>query len=95
MHKLIFLSLQILIYNIINLFLFSDPALSQKREFQVQDCYISLDKSEFTISAGGGENGCDYQHTFRDGSTEYQLNFDIGYNKPNSRVEIINNGKKI
>lgn len=94
MQKLIFLSLQILLYNILSLFVFTDSALSQKREFEVQDCSISVDKSELTISAGSGDNGCQYQHKFSEGSTEYQLNFDVGYNKPNSRVEIINNGKK-
>lgn len=93
MQKLINKSLQIFILNILSLFLFNDSAFSQKREFEVEDCYISLDKSELIISAGG-DNGCQYQHKFSEGSTEYQLNFDIGYNKPNSRVEIINNGKK-
>ncbi|MGI0479718.1 hypothetical protein ACN4EE_02895 [Geminocystis sp. CENA526] len=94
MKNIINLSLKIVILNIFGLFLFTDSALSQKREFEVQDCYISVDKSELIISAGGGENGCQYQHKFSNGLTEYQLNFDIGYNKPNSKVEIINNGKK-
>lgn len=93
MKKLINLSLQIFILNILGLFLFTDLALSQKREFEVEDCYITVDKSELIIYAGG-DNGCQYQHKFSDSSTEYQLNFDVGNNKENSRLEVINNGKK-
>lgn len=93
MKKLINLSRKIFILNILGLFVFTDSALSQKQEFEIQDCSITVDKSELIIFAGG-ENGCIYQHKFSDSSTEYQLNFDVDNNKQNSRVEIINNDKK-
>lgn len=91
--KIIALALKIFIFNIVNLCLFTDYALSEKREFQIDNCYISLDKSELIIYAGG-DNGCQYRHKFSDSLTEYQLNFDVGNNKKNSRLEVINNGKK-
>ncbi|WP_069791999.1 hypothetical protein A5482_009135 [Cyanobacterium sp. IPPAS B-1200] len=92
MHKYITLCSQILFYNLLALLLFGKSTLAQSPEYRdIEECTVTdntHDKSLFSVFPSGA-NGCQFEEEITHDSGTYQLKFDVGNNKNNSRIEVL------
>ncbi|MGY6529255.1 MAG: hypothetical protein ACXITR_04945 [Cyanobacterium sp.] len=92
MNRPIALCSQILFYNLLALLLFGKSTLAQEYR-EIEECTItnnSHHKSLFSVFPNGA-NGCQFEEEITHNSNTYRLTFDVGNNKNNSRIEVLDN----
>ncbi|AFZ46465.1 hypothetical protein Cyast_0486 [Cyanobacterium stanieri PCC 7202] len=95
MNRHITLCSRIVFYNLLALLLFGKSTLAQSDEYRdVGECTITNnqahDKSLFSVFPNGA-NGCQFEEEIGHNSDTYRLRFDVGNNKNNSHIQVIDN----
>lgn len=92
MNRYITLCSQILFYNLVICLLWGKSTLAQSPEYrEIGECTVtdnSHHDSLFSVFPSGAE-GCQFEEEVNHSSGNYRLTFDVGNNKANSRIDIL------